>query len=143
VTRICALDKNLQAGSIFGHEPFLILELLHQKNPGLEEEMHCIHHKLCLGIRVLPKNCHFLALLKMLEEAFWHIIMQESRLEDLVVVPQGGTGRLAIRRLEQRQYHLDAHHWIPTLEVGIVGHLEDIIDVFVRHAQQGAVYVAI
>ncbi len=29
------------------------------------------------------------------------------------------------------------------MEVGIVGHLEDIIEIFVQHVEQGAVYIAI
>jgi hypothetical protein len=105
--------------------------------------MHCIHHELCLGIRLLPKNCHFLALFEMLEEAFQCLIRQESRFEDCVIVPKGGASWLAVRHLELHQYYLDAHCRIPTLEVGIVGHLEDIVYVFVQHAEQGMVYVVI
>jgi hypothetical protein len=71
---VSSQDKHLQGGPYLDRHCFPILELLHREHTQLKEEMHSVVNELRLGVRILTKNHHFLALLKVLEEAFGSIV---------------------------------------------------------------------
>ncbi len=122
-TRISTVNECLEDRPHLILDGIPLLKLPHWEDPGLEEEVHRVVHKLRCHIQSGSNNCHFLALLDSVEEHLRGIQGIKFGGEEAVVVPNDVCHWLAVQSLKLREDELDTHRRIPTKEVGIVGDL--------------------
>jgi hypothetical protein len=126
----------------WGGQTIPFLEWLDVKSGG-EEETNGIGDKLPIRVWVAAEERHLCTFLNLVEKDFGGVRSQVGAVENSIVCLKDSWHWLVVDRAELIYNIYDAHAGMPTLNCGVIWHLEGIIDTGIESCEAGFLMLCI